>query len=1453
MKNLDEQDNMDDIKEDFLDKVFNLINVGNELINMNKFLEGVENYSQAITMLKSKGGFEREVEKIEKLLEDTYLRYDLYLQSVERRADEEEKIQFEKKESLAKFETQKKKEEEISSQAYDHLGEGSELVSSNKFEQGLENYKSAIKFFRELNWESEVSRVLQLIKELNQKKTAYLKKYQKQLKDEKTKTQELKAEETYIEKQQEMRESFEERKKSKIESFRERKKKEESLSAEAYDLLGEASELEKFNQFEEALENYNLAIDIFKEIGWNSEISKIQLIVSRVKAKQKNYLKKVEKQRQIENEAEIQHEKMESYEAKSEEKQKKEQELRREKIKDMELKKQSEEEVINKITEMINNADLIAKNYEFALKKGKFDLDCPYEDIISIYQEAKDMLKEIGWDQEALKYNTSIAHYEQKLAQDIKLRELEHKKHKDTLIYEQSSGDLEEKRAAIKRITEFEQKKKDNQKIEANIDQKIDLAENMGRKYEIALRKRDFSVECPYEEIIDIYGKIIEILKEAGWNDQIQPYRETIKLYEKKLEKDLKLREIEKHKVEEGAEISTNDESGKKRAIKDKVFEFEQKKKEQERIQIEIDKLIDKAENMARRYESKLKLMDFSMDCPYNIIIGIYEEIISTLKEVGWGDQLNIYRSTIKRYEERLQKDIKLRELESKKHGLAESKSTSSTLAKEREKKLSERDTKIFQYEEKKREEERIQKDIDDMIDNAENAARNYELALKQKDFSLECPFEKIIKIYKDIIKILKDVGWQDQIKIYRETITKYDKKLQNDIKLRELEHEKHAKLGKVKIKPKESIKEKVSMELKIMEYEKGKKAEEHLQKEVDDMIMEAEKMARDYDLALKQKDFSIECPFEEIIDIYRNAKEKLKAVGWEGQAETLTKSIAFYKKKLEQDNRLREFEYLKISESEKEKADVQYSVKSQKAKMDKKKALRLQQLIAEGEESKNVELLKDQGFKLMERAKINLKDKKFDEVIDLYEESKQIFKDIGFSDGISLVANSILSVKQEKATFEKRMRKLKEAESDKIAEERELEQKYLESMEGEKVKRKEMLEKVSEAKVKEKKMAEKAFNLIDEATNLVSSEKFDAAEEMYIDAKVIFKELNWDNEVIKIEKEHLFYLKKKQKEVEERTARLKKLREEKKQMEDFIAEAEIVQSKIEKSASSQQRKRFLEKQQKELRLKTQEEKAYQKLDQANDLIKTKKYNSASRILRKIKEDFISSGWDNEARKVALKIKEIENQCNIPLIPEEEIEDVAIAKKVQKAYELLDDAERASQRAQYMRVVSLLAEVKGIFEIVKWQKAMKTIEEHIELNKKYVKEKREKKGELKVEEELTSDEVSNLAYDFMDKCKKAERRNAYSKAIEFAKEAHKLFKELGKDWDREASRVYQYLLQLEQISKERRAFVERAKEEKIKVEDEETTRQEGLQERLEQRKKKREDLRKRLQNLKGNE
>ena len=65
---------------------------------------------------------------------------------------------------------------------------------------------------------------------------------------------------------------------------------------------------------------------------------------------------------------------------------------------EVEDKKRTEEFISGKAFTLIDKAEKLVKNYELKIKKEILLFDSPYEEVISLYKEARKFFKELGED-----------------------------------------------------------------------------------------------------------------------------------------------------------------------------------------------------------------------------------------------------------------------------------------------------------------------------------------------------------------------------------------------------------------------------------------------------------------------------------------------------------------------------------------------------------------------------------------------------------------------------------------------------------------------------------------------------------------------------------------------------------------------------------------------------------------------------------------------------------------------------------------------------------------------------------------------------------------------------------------------------------------------------------------------------------------------------------------------
>lgn len=382
-------------EDNTLEQVVILIKKGIQLVDLNRFIEGINYYKNAIKLMKNIGGFENEVEKVEKLLDEASNKQEQYLQKVEQESGVIEKVILTKEEQLAEFERKRKKEETISAEAYNLLEKGSILVQSNRFDQALEKYMLAIEKFKEINWLTEIPKIHILIKELNEKKEVILRQLEAKMKEERMRKEIIEKEKEFFMQRQDFRKMSAEMKKHKFDIIQQQKKKEEKLSSEAYDLLGEASKLEEQRQFDEALEKYQLAIENFKEISWVSEIPKITQLIKELNEKKEVILRQQETKMKEEKLRKDILEKEKEFLMQRQDFQKMSSEMKKTKFNAFQQQKMREEKLSLEAYDLLGEASNLEEKNQF-------------NEALEKYQHAIEKFKEINWDTEIPKINQLI-------------------------------------------------------------------------------------------------------------------------------------------------------------------------------------------------------------------------------------------------------------------------------------------------------------------------------------------------------------------------------------------------------------------------------------------------------------------------------------------------------------------------------------------------------------------------------------------------------------------------------------------------------------------------------------------------------------------------------------------------------------------------------------------------------------------------------------------------------------------------------------------------------------------------------------------------------------------------------------------------------------------------------------------------------------------------------------
>ncbi|MBY8985975.1 MAG: hypothetical protein KGD65_12950, partial [Candidatus Lokiarchaeota archaeon] len=783
-------------------------------------------------------------------------------------------------------------------------------------------------------------------------------------------------------------------------------------------------------------------------------------------------------------------------------------------------------------------------------------------------------------------------------------------------------------------------------------------------------------------------------------------YANQIKIYQEKLDKHVKLLEIEAKKVDKQKEIEEMHKIGKDDTEeREKLRPIERTKEEGEEFERYVTDNINNAEKLVRSHETAMRKAmrkgEIVEDTPYSEVINIYKEIREKVYARGWKEQAEVYANQIKIYQEKLDKHVKLLEIEAKK---AERQRQIDDMHKIKE------DSKPVKPDERREIKKGVKEDdilLDNamnLIDEAEKLVKNYELSIKTDVLLYESPYDKAISNYQEAKKMFQKIGWNDEASRLMNTLRFYQEKKEKDEKLRLLEKKKLEEpatdLGFAKD---DTEKDLLAREKIVLELEKAEKEKDKTVETIFSDIHKAERIAKEYEIKIKEGIFEQEPPYEEIFEIYREARKRFEEIGWMEESMKLINTIKFYKEKQGRDNRLRALEVAKVKKRDEELLGQQRLTKQAKEAQERLLKERKESLLLKEEKVIKFESVKNKAFELMDKAKNELNLNNFDEAIEYYKESEEIFSEISWQEGINMVRDSIGMIKRRKKSFDLEKVTIKKERLEKLKTEEKLEERITKTEELRKLqqeeKRKEFL-RVQSEKQWEREISEEAYKLLEKGTSLLERNKFEGAYENYIEARKLFDKISWKREVSRINNELLFKLKRERK-THEILEDIKKKK---------IAEDDQME-KLKKETTRERRE--LKKQKKEDTRKIAREefdkKIFREVERAERHIDDFKYNEGILLLIREKKKLVKSAKDDEIKKIDDVINSVKDKVEVPLVTLEPLGEIENLEKFEATYKALDKAQISLENNRLMKAVSELNEAKFNLKTLK-------------IGKRYIKE-----------------------------------------------------------------------------------------------------------------------------------
>ena len=1451
----------EEIKPDFLARAEQLIKDGNILLETNKFEEALDKYDESVEIFEEVNNT-KGVDRVFQLIEECYTKKAEFLQNIKKvstsiegeKEQEQKELTDEelKEEKLYQYLISKKKEEEISSKAYDILGKAAELANTKQFDESLQKYMEGVKLFEELNWTYEVKKIQDTINQLENEKLAFLKKFE-ELKTGKKEEPLTQVNQTELVEQQAI-DREEQEKIDKLKRLKEiefQRMEDDFFKAQIDNMVTEASRLAREYELDmqkaikkgEIVEEcvYPEVIQIYEKIKkllidkeWGNEAiiydDTISIYIQKQEQDKKIRQIEVEKVRkQKEAEDFLKMKKVDEKIVQAKPQIQISEEGRRKEIEAQELRAE-----FNEITK---RAERLTREYEVALRKGRFELKCPNPEIINIYKTAMQKSVQKGWEIDVEVFASQIKLVTEKLEKDKRLRQIEAEKAQKQQKVEDSlkiqkedkiSGLEEEK---ISNIGEQISKQEVEDDFEQLLNDMVKKAELIAREYDLAMKKAvrqgKLADNPPFAEIIKIYERAKQMALSKKKHEEVAVYTTQINFYSQKWEKDKKLREIESQKVIKQRQVEEMHKVGKGTKIDDdKLRNIERRKKEEKEFEREITDKINSAEKLVRDHEIAMRKAmrkgEILKDTPYSEVINSYKDILKRVHARGWNEQAEIYSNQIKIYQEKLAKHVKLLDVEAKKE--------------DRQKDIEEMhkvgkatkidDDKLRNIERTKEEEVEFEREIEDKINIAEKLVRDHESAMRQAmrkgEILEDTPYSGVIDIYKDIREKVYAKGWKSQAEVYANQIKIYQEKVVKHEKLLEVEAKKEDRRKDIEEMQQAGKATKIDAE-KLRSIETTKEEEVEFEKEITDKINSAEKLVRDHESAMRKAmregEILEDTPYSEVIGIYKDIREKVYARGWKSQAEVYANQIKIYQESLAK--------HLKLLEVEANKEDRQKEIdEMHKMKADFKPAKpeKIKE-IERGNKEEDILLdnamnLIDEAEKLVKNYEISIKtevllyESPYDKAISNYQEAKKIFQKIDWNEEAGRLINTIKFYKEKKEKDEK-LRQL---------EKKKLEEPVIELRIAKDNTRKDLLareKKILEfEKIKKEKSvgAEEIFNDINKAERMAQEYElkikegtfdfdppYDEILKIYREARKKFEEIGWMEESMKLINTIKFYKEKHEKDNKLRALEIAKV---KKRDEELLG-----QQRLQKQAKRAQ-ERLLKQKEESLSLKkesvikfeTAKDEAFTLMDKAKSELSLNNFDKSIEYYKESEEIFSNISWQEGVNMVK--------------------DSIVIIERRKKSFEL------EQETLEKERLEKLKIEEKLEDKFTKAEESRKLQQE--KMRKELLKVQEEKQIEKQISEE---------AYNLLEQGTLLLERNKFEEAYEKYIKARKLFDKIS--WKREVSRINNELLF--KLKQEKKAYELLEQRKKKKAEEEEQMKKlkkETERERRELKKQKKMDKRK---------
>ena len=255
----------------------------------------------------------------------------------------------------------------------------------------------------------------------------------------------------------------------------------------------------------------------------------------------------------------------------------------------------------------------------------------------------------------------------------------------------------------------------------------------------------------------------------------------------------------------------------------------------------------------------------------------------------------------------------------------------------------------------------------------------------------------------------------------------------------------------------------------------------------------------------------------EKAIYSYQNAGTIFAEIQWSDELPLIENSINELERKIREQKELKQKHIQNEIERNRQEKEFQNQITKQlQIERDKIRARDIK-LREREKELEYQEKRKNDAFKLFEEADLHVKQGNFDEAIEIYQKTLNIFAEIHWHDEINLIQSSIIELERRKQADKMLAQKKMETTLERDRLDREFQTQVSNQMKAHRdnLKKKEIVYREREKEIEyREKRKEEAFTLLDKAQEFLSQGRFDGALEIYRNVANTFAQIQWIDEI---------------------------------------------------------------------------------------------------------------------------------------------------------------------------------------------------------------------------------------------------------------------------------------------------------------------------------------------------